>query len=607
MTDLRTSVVIDLTGNLERRAQRYGRAINQFSQRGSRDLNRLTRAANAVGRKLDQVTGRYTGAIAGIAAGYAGTRAIVQSGQLDKSLIQITQTAGASREMAAALRAELHTMSEQTGQSLDSLLMGFNNLIQAGLSWEEALATITAINPAMAVTGSQAEILSGALTVAAEAFDFDLSNPEKAVELLDQMTVAGRLGNAELEDLSGIFARVGGNAKAANLSFTDTLGFIERLSLIERNPERLATLADSTLRLFTNQKYLEKAAQVTGVSFYDADDQRREAFDVLEDIAAKYQQLGTDLDRDKAIASAFGEADLDTIRGLRALLGGDAIDQARDMSDEIQKAGGAIARDLPGALENSIDQVSRLKAALRQAADDFAQPVNDAIEGGIKYLMDEQGLSGKEILAGGAVAALGGFALLKGGGKLLKGLGGMGAGVATGKVLEEMAGVQPVYVVNMPGGGMMGMGGGMDLMGGLGRNAKIFSKARTTAALLGGTNIARLGMYGAGAWGMAGLGVTAAGAAGYGIGTLINDQLIEGTELGDMIGEGIARTLAFFGNDEAQQAVANQEKYEEMMRGEVTVRVKADPGLEASPELASADQRLGLSVETETGVNWGAF
>lgn len=95
------------------------------------------------------------------------------------------------------------------------------------------------------------------------------------------MVVAGKLGNAELEDLSAIFARVGNNARSAGLSFEGTLAFLEHLSLVEKDPERLASLADSTLRLANNQKYMEKAAKVTGVKFYDAKGERRDLFDVF--------------------------------------------------------------------------------------------------------------------------------------------------------------------------------------------------------------------------------------------------------------------------------------------------------------------------------------
>ena len=50
-------------------------------------------------------------------------------------------------------------------------------------------------------------------------------------------------------------------------------------------------------------------------------------------------------------------------------------------------------------------------------------------------------------------------------------------------------------------------------------------------------------------------GVLAAGAAGYAAGTWVNEKFIDGTALGDKIGEAVARTLALFGNDEAKRAL----------------------------------------------------
>ena len=49
MSELKTSVVIDLAGNLAQRAQRYGRALTGFSDRGQRDLSRLSRTATTLG------------------------------------------------------------------------------------------------------------------------------------------------------------------------------------------------------------------------------------------------------------------------------------------------------------------------------------------------------------------------------------------------------------------------------------------------------------------------------------------------------------------------------------------------------------------------------
>jgi TP901 family phage tail tape measure protein len=548
MTELRTSVVIDLAGNLTQRAQQYGRSLSGFSQRGQRDLGRMSMAAQSAGRNLDGLAGRTAAVVAGAGAAYAGYRQVIDSAQLDKKLINIQQTAGATAEQTADLRKELFLMSLQTGQSLDSLLGGFNNLIQAGQGWAEALATIKAINPAMAVTGSQAEILSGALTVAAQSFDFDLSKAENSVDILDRMTKAGRLGNAELEDLSSIFARVGINANAAGLEFDQTLGLIEQLSLMERNPERLATLVDSTLRIFTNQKYLDKAAQATGVTFYNAEGERRAALDVLDDIAAGYQKFKTDAQRDQGLSLAFGEVDLDTMRGLRVLLSGDTLNQARQMSAEIANAGGTIANDLSGALENSVDQVSRLKSVLKEAADGFAQPINETIQDAIKYLLDDKKFSGGELLAGGAAGILGGALLLKGSGKLLGKLGSLGAGVAVGKGLEELAGVQPVYVVNMPG---MGFGSG-DLMSRLpgGRGASVPRLPAPAGAAASAGVLGRAGAF----FGTRAVPVLAAGAAGWEIGEhVINPMLSDNTK--KSIGRFTAQLMAALGSEVARAAL----------------------------------------------------
>jgi len=59
--------------------------------------------------------------------------------------------------------------------------------------------------------------------------------------------------------------------------------------------------------------------------------------------------------------------------------------------------------------------------------------------------------------------------------------------------------------------------------------------------------------------------VAAAGIAGYGAGTLISKNFVEGTAAGDKIGEMIAKTLAVFGNEEAKAAVEAQRAYDAML------------------------------------------
>ncbi|GAB2182679.1 hypothetical protein DLREEDagrD3_29020 [Denitratisoma sp. agr-D3] len=445
------------------------RAVKGFSATARREFD-------AVRNTLGGIKGQ----LAGLGVGVGGVALLAQSARMDKSLNQIGQTAGVAGSEVVNLRKELFSMAAETGQSVEALQQGFNNAVQSGLNFGESLPVIKATNVAIAVTGAAADRLTASLTVAGTAFHFDLSKPGLALELLDKMTVAGRLGNAELENLSDIFARVGVNAASAGLGFNQTLGFIEGLSMVERQPERLATLADSTLRLFTNLNYMKEAAQGTHVRFFETDGSRRDPLAVLKDMKAQYDKLGSDKARAVWMQQSFGKADLDTIKGLRTLFNGDMLTKVGEFSKEIGDAGGTLKRDLPDALSNAVDQTGRLKSELRKAADDFTQPINNTIQQLIKWGLDKKengglGLDGKGMILGGGALALGTLGAARYGGKAVEGLlkrfGGTAAGLAEGKALEAAAGVTPVFVVNWPGGGFPGLPGAGGAAGGAAEEA----------------------------------------------------------------------------------------------------------------------------------------
>ena len=434
--------------------------------------NAVTRFTQSAKRELDALKGSFgtlQGKLATIGVTIGAMQQLTQSARLDKGLVQVRQTAGEGQEMVKGLRREFFLMSKESGQQVEGLKDGFDNLIASGQSWKAALESSKGINIAQAVTGAQGNVLAGGLTVGATAFNIDLEQPGKALELLDKMTVAGRQGNAELQNLADIFGRVGVNAASAGMGFDSTLGFIEALSLVEKSPERLATLADSTLRVFTNLNYMKAAQKGTGVQFFDAKGARRDAVDVLQDIKGQWDKLGTDKARALFIQKAFGKADLDTIKGIRTLLTGDSLSKVRQFTQDIGNAGGTLERDLPDAIANAVDQTGRLKANLREAADSFTQPINKVFADFVQFSMDSKkngglDLSGKEMLFGGGALAAGTLLTARYGGKAIGGLasrllakgGSTAIGVAEGKALEAAAGVTPVFVTNWPAGGMPG-------------------------------------------------------------------------------------------------------------------------------------------------------
>lgn len=557
-------------------------SMKRFGSVAKREFDAIRSAATSIQGQLASL-GLATGTVA----------SLMQSARMDKGLTQIGQTAGMSRSEVAQLRGELFRMAGETGQAVDDLQVGFNNAVQSGLKFNEALPVLDATNKAMAVTGASADRLTAGLTVAATAFNFDLAKPELAQQLLEKMTVAGRLGNAELQNLSDIFARVGVNASSAGFSFDKTLAFIEGLSQIERQPERLATLADSTLRLFNNLKYMKELAQATGVRFFDSKTgERRDPIEIFKDVKAKYDKLKTDKQRAVFLQNALDKADLDTIKGVKALLGGDMLDKiGGDYTRAIGAAGGTFKNDLPEAISNAVDQVGRLKSELRKAADEFTRPINDTLQNAIKRGLDSKesgglGLSGKEMVAGGAATALGTvLAARYGGMALAKRFGGTAAGVAEGKALEAAAGVTPVFVVNWPGaplGGLPGMPGGP-------------STAPTAGTVASGAGLMRLA-------GRASLSVAPL-AAMYGVKEWAEDQSNDVGRVNAIggVSDSIKRVLGWLGMDKDASIAARREANRAELNGDNElkgeIRIAIDREGSVTGVRASSSGRVAMNVD----------
>lgn len=538
--------------------------------------------------ELRQVFGTVQGSLATLGLSVGAGALAVQSAHLDKDLMRISQTAAMGSQETLRLRNELFRMAKETGASVDELKTGFDNAVQAGLNIKEALPVTDAVNKAMAVTGASADKLTSALTVASTAYQFDLTKPEMAITLLDKMTKAGRQGNAELGNLADIFARVAVNGRSAGFGFDQTLSFIEGLSQMEKQPERLATLADSTMRLFTNANYMKEAAKATGTRFFDSTGGRRDPMAVLADLRKQYSQLKSEKEQLKFMDKAFGKADLDTQRGMKMLFTGQMLEDIQRFARETKNAGGTLKHDLHDAIHNSIDQTGRLKAALREAADGFTQPINDTLSNMIGFAMDSKdkgglGMSGTDMVIGGATVAGGALLAAKLAGMIFGkgkkgGLGtdglmdvaNLGKGVAVGKALSQI-GVQPVYVVNMPDGGVTGSGGiplpGMTLPGGkaAGAGARILKDAR----LLKGLWMTDIAGLGAGAMATSAAMVGAAGLGGYALGSGAY-KLIEKTQFADDLGGTIATILERFGNDNARE-ILNQR-----LSGKLDLHIKVD-------------------------------
>jgi len=240
---------------------------------------------------------------------------------------------------------------------------------------------------------------------------------------------------------------------------------------------------------------------------------------------------------------------------------------------------------------------------LKTSADEFA---NDNLTEPVRDLADLLNSADKETvqlalntakwsvgIMGALIAGRKVYGLFQG----ISGLVGRGAkGGAAGALGSALGSMKPIPVFVVNGGGLPGMG----IPGA--KVPKTFGRLKTTAGLLGSSNMKTLGAMGAGAMGTAGLAVGAAGAAGYGIGTLINDHLISGTELGDAIGYGLNSILAAFGNEESKRAIAINER-EQRIKNEIHLKIDSP----AQVHVQGMSAGSGTDIDVDAGPTMGAL
>jgi TP901 family phage tail tape measure protein len=559
-------------------------------------------------------------------AGWGAYRLAAQSANLDKALTLLRHTAGATKEEAAQLRKELFRMSGETGRNVDELQGGFSGLVASGLDLASAKESTDAINKGLAVSTAKAGDLAGALTVAGAAYGFDFPKAGQAQIILDKMYRSGQLGSAELEHLGALYARVGVNAKVAGFRFEQGLAFIQGLSRIEKNPEKLGTLVDSTLRVFTNLAYLKDAQKATGVKFFDAKGARRDPLVVIGEMRKKFKLLKTDAQRALFVDKAFGDADADTKKGLTALLSDPShLNAISDFVKDIESANGAIARELPDAIDNAASQAGRLKTRMREAADAFAQPINNAFTKLTAKLLDKKAdggleLSNTQLAVGAALAAMGAYGAVKATGKLGSKLAGGGVGLATGVVMGsalEQAGVTSVFVVGAAPGVFGGAGLGKDVLPGKGGGRANRAMSGAASALASPAGAIGLGAFSGAAiaastyerggllqqW--ASSPVTQAMPHGMAINAGLD------TDVGRKIGELTLKLGAWLGNEEASNELAmrawmsgGNEAAQRLEAAEAArSALHGPPGYLANGAAAVAPMKLDVTVHAEPGTS----
>jgi len=368
---------------------------------------------------------------------------ISEYAQLEKSLMAISANYGGNIDKVSMLRKELNNLAADEGESLIKLYaisQKFSNMYD-----ENGIIRILKASAIAAdATGKDIEIIADRVSQLMKMYKI---GPEEAMNIVNALVAS----KTDLETLGLIFQR--GIVKGGSSDdYRNILSFISGLNKSGVDAGRIINQFQGSISLLFDKSSKLKAL---GVDIYKIDPQtkkkvKKDYIEILEDLKkvleTKYgfltkEQMVEGLDR--TFGQDIGEAILFILS---------QIDKFRDAKKDMENAASIAAEKAKAASDTLEEQWNRLKSIVGSIKTDWGF-VYDKIKGSMKYLADRPELT-KDITYGiaGLSVLAGGWVLGRKGWNLIKGLGGTATGVATGKMLEEVAGVTPVYVVNWPEG-----------------------------------------------------------------------------------------------------------------------------------------------------------
>ena len=596
MAEKRSAYILNLKGDLEARSRRFSRAMARMARGGRREMGALDRSVHRMGARFDQIGNRYTAILTGGAA-LAGARYL---GNLQHRFTRLGITADQSAEQMDALKKRIFEVAQAPDIRVDAggITSAIESIVEKTGDLDFARDNIRNIGLAMQATGADGAAIG---ELFGEFEKAGITSSARVLKAIDTLNVQGKAGAFTLENLAALGPRVitaytaGIHGQRDGVQVLREMG--AALQVIRQgtgSAEQAATAFEGVLRTVANPAKL-KALREMGIQVFDPD-----ALKKGEEVLRPINELMTEIyQKTGGKRSVLGQIfDAEGVRAFNALSPA-AIAKYYDVQadgTQTQRDAARAAHDFNAVMQSLLTTLqkfadSNLSDEFGKIADELARINPDQIERALK------------VAAGGAgiLAGVYGYRKLRQGTRAVSGA--LRHSAATQAVkrgetgaLGNLRDVQKVFVVNMGKAGMGAAGAERGRNAGRGgtgirRTGAGMREGATGRGL--GRRGGRLASAGRATRGVAAASGRALGAAadigaaasvGYGVGTVINNNFVDNTKLGDAIGSAVAHTLAFFGNDEAQAAVKQMQHAAETMQ-------------RAADKMNNADTTVHLQVE----------
>jgi len=443
MGDLKTSIILDLSGNLQNRARQMTGSLNQLGRQGSASMRLLGRGVALAGRGLDRMGNRYMALITGA----AGVGAARQVANLENRFTRLGIQANRSTEDMDALKKKIFETAKAPEIRVDpgQITSAIEEIIEKTGDLKFAEANIRNIGLALQATGADGAAIGGIL---AEFQKMGLSG-RQAFEALDILTVQGKEGAFTLQNLAALGPRVVTAYTAMGRTGVPAIREMgAALQVIRQgtgSSEMAATAFEALLRTLGDADKL-KLLQRGGITVFEpgSTTTMRALPAIMEDIIKKTN--GSKI----ALSKVF---DAEAIRAFNAAAGEfqrTGKVESLQRFYQVQADGSTITRDSIRGAKTFNAALTNLYTVWQQFADnELTEPIKRLTEylDGLKPGTVERWLEmGKNIamITGGLIVARKMFT----GGQAVMGMFGKGGKGGAGVPGMGGAGVVPVYVVN---------------------------------------------------------------------------------------------------------------------------------------------------------------
>lgn len=466
MSDMKSSIIIDLAGNLQARAKQHASSLQSLGRVGSRSMKGLHRSVKSVSNGLDRLGNRYTAILTGAAA--IGTLRGIAN--LDKDLKQLQVDARATDKEMAALKQRLFEVAKDPNLRVDpaELLQGITEFVTKTGDLKFVVKNMSGLAVAIRATGTEGSDAGATLT---NFYKGNVRDSKELLQVTDALIQQAKEGSVAYRDIArvgnGLFAPYLAAGKTGMQAFKDMNAVAQTTIDAVKSPEEAVT-ATTALLAQLKDPAMQKLLDGGGIKVFDGKEMR--ALPTLIDEIIKL--TGGDITK---LSSKFNESAIKVFEG--ALLEGN-LDKMKRLA--------AITTDGSGVLADAAANASTLDAVMTSLGSTWEGFANRKLEAPIKALTKALGGLDAETAdrwLGLATGVFGGAGALFVGNKVArlfrkrgKGIGsGMGGGLggfAPGQAV-------PVYIVDGP---MSILGGNK---GAPGRGKKGFPKVIGTLGAVG--------------------------------------------------------------------------------------------------------------------------